>query len=62
MTPYEEFKPTVYWEVISKALEDLEKNRDINITTNREYVIGSLVKEIMTVMTKENTSANSVID
>lgn len=34
------------WEIIRQCLENLEENQDINITTNKEYVIGYICKMI----------------
>ena len=38
------------WTVLDKALAELEKNNDIQITTQRVYVIGFLVKKMQKIM------------
>lgn len=43
---YEKYKKSKYWKLIDKELIALEKNQDIKITTQREYVIGAIVKTI----------------
>lgn len=44
--PYQEYEQTQLWELINKAIDDLVKNQDIEITTRKEYVIGYLCKTI----------------
>lgn len=48
MTPYEEYKISEYWKLIDEIFAELEGNNDIDITTQRDHVIGSIVKEIVT--------------
>jgi hypothetical protein len=47
--PYQEFENTTLWHLIDNALQALETNRDIKIETNRSYVIGYLVSNIIRV-------------
>ena len=46
MTPYDKYKSTEEWRIISKAVQDLIDNGDIKILTPNEYVIGYLVKQL----------------
>ena len=43
---YADYKNNSLWKIIEKELLELEENQDIIITTQREIVIGSLVKLI----------------
>jgi hypothetical protein len=43
---YVQFTHLKLWKEIDKAIADLEMNRDLELTTNRELVIGYLCKEI----------------
>lgn len=45
-SPYEKYRNSKLWEVVEKALDALEDNRDINITTHSDYVIGYLVQSL----------------
>lgn len=45
-SPYKESEQTELWRIISQSIDDLEENQDINITTNKEYVIGYICKMI----------------
>jgi hypothetical protein len=45
--PYTEFENTKLWRVIDAAVTDLEKNCDVKLLTAREYVIGSLCKQLV---------------
>lgn len=44
--PYAEYRNLPLWKVIEKELIELEENQDLNITTQQDIVIGSLVKAI----------------
>ncbi len=44
--PYSQFAKTKLWKAIDKAIADLEKNQDLELTTNRKYVVGYLCKSI----------------
>ena len=44
--PYQQFEGTPLWEVIEKAVTDLEENQDLNLTTAPVYVIGYICKEL----------------
>lgn len=44
--PYKEYEQTQLWELINKAIDDLVKNQDIELTTKKEYIIGYLCKTI----------------
>ena len=47
MTPYDNFKETEEWEIISSAISDLTKNNDIVLLTADDYIIGYLVKQLL---------------
>ncbi|MDP2174288.1 MAG: hypothetical protein Q8K70_00110 [Bacteroidota bacterium] len=44
--PYEEFQKTKLWEIITKSIDDLVINQDIELTTRKEYVVGYICKNI----------------
>ena len=44
--PYIEFEKTPVWKLIDTAIVELERNRDIQLTTKREYVIGYLCQQL----------------
>ena len=44
--PYKKYENTKQWRVLRKALSGLQKNRDIEITTAPELVIGYLCQEL----------------
>lgn len=41
---YNEFKNTKIWEVLDQGIQNLIDNQDIEEKTNREYLIGYLLK------------------
>jgi hypothetical protein len=43
---YLHFENTSAWNILKEALEKLEENKDIKITTRKENVIGYLVKSL----------------
>ena len=47
MTPYDNYKETEEWEIISSAISDLTKNNDIVLLTADDYIIGYLVKQLL---------------
>lgn len=47
MSIYNKYKTHEIWEILDQAVKDLEQNSDIEITTNRDYVIGYIAKEII---------------
>jgi hypothetical protein len=49
--PYKEYEKTELWLKLEKALNDLTENKDIEITTSPEYVIGYLCKSLKPVIT-----------
>jgi len=51
--PYEKFEKTALWEAVSKGINDLVENSDIETTTKREYIIGYLCKTISESETKD---------
>jgi hypothetical protein len=42
--PYEEFRNTKTWTSVSDAVVELEKNNDLHINTNLDYVVGFICK------------------
>ena len=44
--PYSQFAETKLWKVVDKAIADLEKNQDLELRTNRKYVIGYLCEKV----------------
>ena len=40
--PYEEFEGNPVWRRLDAALQELERNGDVTLTTGREYVVGHL--------------------
>jgi hypothetical protein len=45
--PYVALEETPLWNTVSAALEDLEKNQDIRLTTTRQHVVGYLCKQLV---------------
>jgi hypothetical protein len=48
-TPYNEYKSLKEWKTIEKALKELVKNKDIQVTTQPDYVIGYIVKKLKSI-------------
>ena len=44
--PYTEFEGTALWKAIDAALAELEQNRDVKLSTAREYVVGYLCQQL----------------
>ncbi len=44
--PYKEYEKTQLWRVIDQSLQELIKNKDLELTTRKEYVIGYLCQNI----------------
>jgi hypothetical protein len=44
--PYRESEDTVLWREIDAIITALERNGDLQLTTAREYVIGSICKRL----------------
>ena len=47
-SPYDKYKHLKEWDIIKTALEELEENQDISITTHSDYVIGYLLHKLKT--------------
>ena len=45
--PYKEYEATELWQPIRSSVEDLIENNDIELFTPIEYVVGYLVKVIL---------------
>lgn len=46
MSPYEEYKDSELWKKLDLILKDLEENQDIEMTTDKDYVIGYLCENL----------------
>ena len=44
--PYSQFEQTPLWKAIDSAIAELERNRDVELTTARTHVIGYLCQEL----------------
>ena len=44
--PYGEFEGTRLWATVDAAVAELAQNRDLRLTTAREYVIGYLCRAL----------------
>jgi hypothetical protein len=44
--PYKQFEGTTLWKVISKGIDDLVENNDLEEKEQREYIVGYLCKLI----------------
>jgi hypothetical protein len=44
--PYEEYENLEAWQAVKKAIEDLERNKDIILSTKKEHIIGYIVKHL----------------
>lgn len=44
--PYKEYENTELWDLISKGIDELSENKDIQELTRREYIVGYLCKLI----------------
>ena len=45
--PYKAFEDTDVWDVLSRALENLEENGDIEKTTAMPYIVGYLAERLV---------------
>jgi hypothetical protein len=45
-SPYDLYKGTKIWEIVEKAIEDLIANNDIAETTQRDYIVGYICKQL----------------
>ena len=44
--PYSEFERTPLWKSIDSAIAELERNRDVELSTMREHVVGYLCQQL----------------
>lgn len=44
--PYSQFEQTPLWNAIDTAIAELERNRDVELTTARTHVIGYLCQQL----------------
>jgi hypothetical protein len=45
--PYQQYESTELWQAIDAEISELEANRDLQLSTARHYVIGSLCKRLV---------------
>lgn len=45
--PDDDYKSTKIWKIVEKALKDLEKNKDLELTTDIYYPTGYITKQIV---------------
>ena len=45
--PYERWEKTATWKHVARAVSDLLRNGDIELTTAREYVVGYICKTVL---------------
>ncbi len=45
-SPYNEYKSFRNWNIVESAVNELKENKDIQITTQTDYVIGFITKKI----------------
>lgn len=46
--PYKKFEQTSLWNAIDAAVADLVKNKDLELRTTREHIIGYLCRQLST--------------
>jgi hypothetical protein len=46
-TPYDNYRQSKEWKIISDSIQALVRNQDIKMMTNADYVIGYITKEII---------------
>lgn len=44
--PYEQYKNTILWNILKDAIDQLKANKDIELTTNENHIIGFLCKSL----------------
>jgi hypothetical protein len=50
--PYEEYENTELWKTLENAVNTLVDNKDLELTTNIEYVVGYLCKCLLSAESK----------
>lgn len=45
-SPYDEYKKTETWGKVENAIDELIENQDIKLTTQKDYVVGYIVKQL----------------
>lgn len=58
---YSQFEDTPLWRAVGAALDDLEANRDLALTTDRRLVIGFLVKSLSRAFPASALSAQEIV-
>lgn len=46
-TPYDTYKNTDEWLFIKKVMQELMDDKDIQLSTSQDYVIGYITKQLM---------------
>ena len=46
MHPYTDYEDTRLWKAVEKAIEDLVKNKDLEETMARPYIVGYICKSL----------------
>jgi hypothetical protein len=44
--PYQKYEASTLWRIVSKAVNELARNRDLTETTRHEYIVGYICKSI----------------
>ena len=44
--PYQKFENTKLWQIVEKAVLDLEENQDLKLTELKKYVVGYICNQL----------------
>jgi len=44
--PYQQFEAFLAWDIMEQAIEELERNKDVIVQTDKRYVIGYILKKL----------------
>ncbi|MFT3867103.1 MAG: hypothetical protein QM715_01270 [Nibricoccus sp.] len=59
-SPYSEYRATKTWRILSRAIGDLESNRDFILQTKKEYVVGYLASKLAASVSKKKNKLKPV--
>ena len=45
--PYQDYESIPAWKILGQAIEELERNKDLIIQTDKRYIIGFILKEFV---------------
>lgn len=45
--PYNNYRKYIEWQIVTKAIENLSHNKDIELTTHKDYVVGYISKQLV---------------